>query len=164
MLGLRHHPSPHDTVTVLLRRLSRQHHLAENQGLFLARIADRETLPEADVFDRVRAARATVELVDRLDEQSQLNESDKEILKFWLLAHTALELRETIHAFGVVGRDEATKITAAALLLLPNYLVELAYSENGNLQRAGLLATRYTSGTLFEVVQLSERLVSRMQQ
>ncbi|GAB7523247.1 hypothetical protein [Paraburkholderia sp. 2C] len=163
MLGLRHHPSPHDTVTVLLRRLSRQHHLAENQGLFLARIADRETLPEADVSDRVRAARATVELVDRLDEQSQLNESDKEILKFWLLAHTALELRETIHAFGVVGRDEATKITAAALLL-PNYLVELAYSENGNLQRAGLLATRYTSGTLFEVVQLSERLVSRMQQ
>jgi hypothetical protein len=162
MLGLRHHPSPHDTVTVLLRRLSRQHHLAENQGLFLARIANHELPAAADPSDRVRAARAIVELVDRLDEQPQLTESDKEILKFWLLAHTALELRETMHAFGVVGRDAATRITAAALLL-PNYLVELAYSENSNLQRAGLIATRDTSGTLFEVVQLSERLVARVQ-
>jgi hypothetical protein len=161
MLGLRHH-SPHDTVTVLLRRLGRQHHLAENQRLFLERMADQDH-PASDISDRVRAARATVELVDRLDEQSQLTESDKEILKFWLLAHTALELRDTMHAFGVVGRDAATRITAAALLL-PNYLVELAYSENGNLQRAGLLVTRYTSGTLFEVVQLSERLVARVQQ
>jgi hypothetical protein len=161
MLRLRQ-SSPHDTVTVLLRRLSRQHHLAENKGSFLARIAAGDGLPGPDTAERVRAARAAFELVDHLDEVGQLTESDKEILMFWLLAHSAFELRETMHAFGVVKRDAATKITAAALHL-PDYLVELAFSEQSNLRRAGLLVTSYTAGTLFEVVQINEGLVARVQ-
>jgi hypothetical protein len=161
MLRLRQ-PSPHDTVTVLLRRLSRQHHLAENRNSFLTRVPASDGPPEASLPNRVRAARAAFELVDELDEQQQLTESDKEILMFWLLAHSTLELRDAMHAFGVVQRDTATRITAAALHL-PDYLVELAYAEQGNLQRAGLLIVRGTAGTLFEVIQLNENLVARVQ-
>ncbi|HVE10156.1 MAG TPA: hypothetical protein VNE00_23075 [Paraburkholderia sp.] len=160
MLRLRH-PSPHDTVTVLLRRLSRQHHLAEDKNIFLTRVAASDGLPEADLPQRVRAARAAFDLVDQLDQQQQLTDSDKEILMFWLLAHSTLELRDTMHAFGVVQRDTVTRITAAALHL-PDYLVELAYAEQGNLQRAGLLIVRGTAGTLFEVIQVNESLVARV--
>jgi hypothetical protein len=163
MLRLRH-PSPHDTVTVLLRRLSRQHHLAENRNSFLTRVpASDDPPPEATLPSRVRAARAAFDLVDQLDEQQQLTESDKEILMFWLLAHSTLELRDAMHAFGVVPRATATRITAAALHL-PDYLVELAYAEQSNLQRAGLLIVHGTAGTLFEVIQLNESLVARVRQ
>jgi hypothetical protein len=161
MLRLRQ-PSPHDTVTVLLRRLSRQHHLAEDKNIFLTRVAASDGSAQ-DLPQRVRAARAAFNLVDQLDTQQQLTESDKEILMFWLLAHSTLELRDAMQAFGVVQRDTATRITAAALHL-PDYLVELAYAEQGNLQRAGLLIVRGTAGTLFEVIQVDESLVARVRQ
>jgi hypothetical protein len=154
--------SSHDTVTILLRRLSRQHHLAADKGIFLARVATGGgPPPDANLDSRMRAVRAAFDLVDQLDEHEQLTESDQEILMFWLLAHSTLELRDTMHAFGVVQRDTATKITAAALHL-PDYLVELAYSEESNLQRAGLLIAHSTTGTLFEVIQVSEGLVARV--